>query len=619
MKKDRFIRNIIVSLLFAVVLLFGILPRITGVSFDAYLKNIRAGSYRLEENEYAAIIIGSEPEGIAAAVACARTGLKTLLITEDKDLVSYIGHSMIVEMKPDEGVINGKKTVLNKGIYEEIFGELKVGFSTKDYLDSVASLVKKEKTLTIFYETTVKEAVVDGQTVEGIRVLRQGKEEYYTSSVFIDATRDGDLLMLCQVPYTLGSEDLNLDGVYMPLEFNFMISGVKWEEMSKIQKTSDFADEFTLHLMGYERVNKRSKLVSPSFVKQSDDTFIITGLRQWGVDVNDPEDVQKAYDDALYEAFMLTAYMKSIFIPFENCTFKTAPDALFIPEYRHFEGRYTLTVSDILENTNFKDKIALASMPIDGGKFVDQGFDYIVGNPNVYSIPLGSIIPVNLTNVLMPGPKASYKSLAASSAGSIPVSITVGESAGLIGAYCFLNEKKPSELLDATDEVIRDYVSFLKRGGIYLEEFSEKMMIGKSGEALESHWAYPYILDLAEYGLIAAGTDNDFRLDSEASCDVMAVLMKNTIVKIAPDAYSLNMDTRLRAYEIKTPLTGEKACAILLDALNQPYEDQMAYQTAKGKGLIPEAVVEKLNQSGGVTMDMVYCLTIEAARKLAAQ
>jgi hypothetical protein len=67
------------------------------------------------------------------------------------------------------------------------------------------------------------------------------------------------------------------------------------------------------------------------------------------------------------------------------------------------------------------------------------------------------------------------------------------------------------------------------------------------------------------------------------------------------------------------PLTGEKACAILLDALNQPYEDQMAYQTAKGKGLIPEAVVEKLNQSGGVTMDMVYCLTIEAARKLAAQ
>jgi hypothetical protein len=225
------------------------------VSFDAYLKNIRAGSYRLEENEYAAIIIGSEPEGIAAAVACARTGLKTLLITEDKDLVSYIGHSMIVEMKPDEGVINGKKTVLNKGIYEEIFGELKVGFSTKDYLDSVASLVKKEKTLTIFYETTVKEAVVDGQTVKGIRVLRQGKEEYYTSSVFIDATRDGDLLMLCQVPYTLGSEDLNLNGVYMPLEFNFMISGVKWEEMSKIQKTSDFADEFTLHLC-YERVIK---------------------------------------------------------------------------------------------------------------------------------------------------------------------------------------------------------------------------------------------------------------------------------------------------------------------------------------------------------------------------
>jgi hypothetical protein len=617
MKKDRFIRNIIVALIFAVVLLFGILPRITGVSFDAYLKNIRTGSFSFEENEYAAIIIGSEPEGIAAAVACARTGLKTLLITEDKDLVSYIGHSMIVEMKPDEGIINGKKTVLNKGIYEEIFGGLKVGFSTEDYLNSVTGLVKREKTLTILYETTVKEASVEGQTVKGIRVSRQGKEEYYSASVFIDATRDGSLLMLCQVPYKLGSEDLNLDGVYMPLEFNFMISGVKWEEMSKIQKTSDFAEEFEKHLMGYERVNNRTKLVSPSFVKQSDDTFIITGLRQWGVDVNDPDDVKKAYDDALYEAFMLTAYMKSIFIPFENCTFKTAPDTLFIPEYRHFEGRYTLTVSDILENTNFKDKIALASMPVDGGKFVDQGFDYVVGNPNVYAIPLGSIIPVNLTNVLMPGPKASYKSLAASSAGSIPVSITVGESAGLTGAYCFLNEKKPSELLDASDEVIGNFVGFLKRGGIYLEEFSEKIMIGKSEEALENHWCYPYILELTEYGLISGGNNNDFRLDSEASCDVMAVLMKNAIVKIAPDAYSLNMDTRLRAHENNTLLTVEKACAILLDALNQPYEEQMAYQTAKSKGLIPEAVVDRFLQGSGVTMDMVYCLTIETARRLA--
>ena len=616
MKHERLVKNLIIAVIFAVLFWFGIKPLLTGNTLKNYVKNITTDKYTFAENEYAVIVVGSEPEGIAAAVASARTGLKTLLVTEDPDPGSYIKSGMIVEMKPDEGKVKGKKITLNKGIYEEIFGDLKVGFSTDDYIASVSNLIVDEKNLEILYNCTILDVSVNNRTLESIHILANGKERTVSAGAFIDATQNGNLLDLCEVPFTKGSEDINLPDTYMPLEFNFMVSGVKWEELTKIQKTSDFAQEFKDLLMQYERFDPRTKIESPSFINQSGDAFIITGLEQWGVNVDDPEDIKKAYADANDEAIMLTAYLKTALIPFADCTFKLAPEKLFIPEYKHFEGRYVLTVADILENRDFKNKIALAAAPVDAGKFVDQGFDYTITDPLVYSIPLGCIIPVNLDNVLMPGAKASFRSLAATSAGIIPTSITVGEASGLTAVYCFLNHKTPADMLNAKDDEIKGFESYLERGGIYLAKLSEKLINPSTKQPLETYWAYGYIRELAEYGLIAGGTGNDFKVDSESSCDVFSVLMKNAILKIAPKAYSLELDTKMKAYEKGDPLTGETACAIMLDTRNLPYAQGMAFEEAQRLNLIPKATEGKFTKKDAVTMDVVYCLAIETANAL---
>ena len=613
MKHERLIKILVIAVLFAALFWFGLRPLLAGNTFKSYLKGITTDKYSYADNEYAVAVIGSEPEGIAAAVASARTGLKTILVTEDTNLGSYIESGVIVEMKPDEGIVKGKKVVLNKGIYEEIFGDLKVGFSTDDYIASVRNLIEHETNLEILYNCSLPGASVSNNTVESISVTVDGEERLISAGIFIDATRNGTLLDLCKTPYKKGSEDINLPDSYMPLEFNFMVSGVKWEDLNKIQKTSDFALQFRILLMRYERFDKRTKFEAPSFIKQSEDTFIITGLEQWGVDVNDPEDVKKAYADANDEALMLIAYLKSVLIPFADCTFKQAPEKLFIPEYKHFEGRYALTVSDILENRDFKNKVALASAPVDAGKFVDQGFDYTIVDPPIYSIPLGSIIPVNLDNVLMPGSKASFRSLAATSAGIIPTSITVGESSGLTAAYCYINHKTPADLLNATDKELKSFENYLGRGGVYLADFSDKIVDPSTKQPLEDNWAYGYIKELAEYGLIAGGSANDFRVDSEGSCDVFSILMKNAILKMAPKAYSLDLDEKMKSYEKGEPLTGETACAIILETRNLPYEKGMAFETAQSLNLIPKTIAGKLTKKGAVTMDIIYCLTVETA------
>ena len=141
---------------------------------------------------------------------------------------------------------------------------------------------------------------------------------------------------------------------------------------------------------------------------------------------------------------MLTAFLKTAFVPFENCSFKAGASEFYIPEYRHFEGRYTLTVEDILENRDFPTKVVMAQGAIDGEKFVSanisEEYTYILGNPVVYSIPLECFITKNYDNMLMVGKKASFTSLASTSAGRMAVSITSGEAMGITAAYCYLND-----------------------------------------------------------------------------------------------------------------------------------------------------------------------------------
>ena len=168
-KNTNLIKNLIIVALIFVTVWFGIRPIISRTT-GAQNKKINSNDYEFAENEYGTIVIGSEPEGIAAAISCARTGLKTLLITEDEHLGSYISESMISGMNPQQGTIEGKKVMLNEGIYQQVFGRFTLGFSSSDYEKSVTELVKKEKNLTIIYNSYISEINMEGEYVQGIYV-----------------------------------------------------------------------------------------------------------------------------------------------------------------------------------------------------------------------------------------------------------------------------------------------------------------------------------------------------------------------------------------------------------------------------------------------------------------
>ncbi|NLE24070.1 MAG: FAD-dependent oxidoreductase [Clostridiaceae bacterium] len=614
MKKNNLIKNLIIAGLIFVTLWFGVRPIISRQPGGNFTK-IRSDEYDFAENEYATIVIGSEPEGVAAALACARTGLKTLLVTEDEGLGSYITQSMISSMNPQQGLINGKKILLNRGIYQEIFGKLTLGFSGSDYENSLKKLVEKEENLHVVYNGVLSEIHAEEETIKGIYIQEPGKKNYYKAHVFIDATQKGDLLTLCNTPYFKGTEDLGIQNFYAPVEFNFRITGVDMEALKKGRKTTDFINEFKLVLLAYEKFNPRTKIVSPSFIIYDND-MVISGLQVFNVDVEDEEDLKNAYKEAEEEARLLTAFLKNILIAFKDCTYKEGPDSFFIPEYKHYEGQYRLTVADILENKDFKDKVGLCSQEVDASKFISTNTKYIVFKPNVYSIPLGSLVPINLQNVLMLGSKAGFTSLASTSAGSIPTRITVGEAAGLVSAFSIIRSVTPAQLLTATDNELQALKKYIDRGGIEIPDFSENILIPETKEKLTDHWAYPYVRDLVEYGLISGGIENDFKLNYETSQDVMVVLIKNAMLKMAPDKYGASVNQALKPYENKEKLTGEKAAEIVLVALSIPYDKGYALQALNNTGVISSHITNQLSPGGNVTLEFVYALVIEAVRSI---
>ncbi len=614
-KNTNLIKNLIIVALIFVTVWFGIRPIISRTT-GAQNKKINSNDYEFAENEYGTIVIGSEPEGIAAAISCARTGLKTLLITEDEHLGSYISESMISGMNPQQGTIEGKKVMLNEGIYQQVFGRFTLGFSSSDYEKSVTELVKKEKNLTIIYNSYISEINMEGEYVQGIYVQGNEGSSYYKARNYIDATRNGNLLDLAGADYSKGSEDIGINNFYAPLEFNFMISGVDTGALKRGKKMTDFSTEFKIVLTAYKMMNDRTKLVLPSFISQSEDKLIISGLQVFGVDLEDEEDLNSAYKEAEEEAIMLTAFLKNVLIAFENCTYEHGPESFFIPEYKHYEGRYTLTVADILENKNFKNKIALSAQAVDASKFINNNLRYIVAKPNIYSIPLGSIVPANLQNVIMLGSKVGFTSLAASSAGNIPTRITVGEAAGLVSAYSFIDDKTPAQLSELTDKEVSDLEKYISRGGVKLIEFSESIMIPETEEKLMDHWAYPYIKVLAEYGLISGGLENDFKLDFESSQDVMVILIKNTMLKMTPELYNLSIALSLEPYETKDKLDGENAAGIALTLLSKDYTDGKAIQTLKDMNIISSGLINQLQSEEKVTLDIVYGLVVETVESL---
>jgi hypothetical protein len=599
MKKESILKIAIILVIVFLVYQFGVRPMFSSdYAFKDRKENSWAKGMLSKDNSvYDVVVVGSNPEGIAAAVSSARVGARTLLITEDE----YLGDNLTKSLYTDFTVSkNSKGESINRGLVEEIYSRLGSEATLEKCVKTLDSLVKNEGRIKVVYSASLKEPVIENGRITGIKVSVNKESITYSGKMFIDATSDGKLLEQCKVPYSYGSGDLNLPQNFEPAALNFEMRGI---DLSKAKSLlSSNSKVFYEELGKYTSSDLHIRVNDFSIFDEGNGKIIVRGIEVFGVDLSDSDKQQKAYEAAVKEAKDLAEFLRTKFTIFKNATFVKPADKLIMKEFRHFKGRYTLNVNDILSNRDFTDKIAMGAAPVNGGKLTDSEQSYIIGKPDQYSIPIGCIIAGKLDNLLMTGSKASYSSLASTSAGKFDVGVATGEACGVVAVYSSYKKVMPSDI-SKDSQMVKQLEQFLRRQGMYLPQFKIK-------EKSTSNWSFDAVKQLRNLGLIAGGSSNNYKFDDQATAKDIAMLLLNGMYRVEPSSFSLDIDAKLRKFFTKDKLTCSLAGKILTTLNDVEIDLSGAYEKACNLGYIDTTVKSRLDKSKDkiLTMDEVYYL-----------
>ncbi len=263
-------------------------------------ENIWSNAAYQEGEHYDVIVVGTEPEGIAAAVSAARNGMRTLLLGEDQALggLMTIGELNFIDMCESRD-----STLLTQGFFQEFYEA--VGGSAFDITEArnfFLETVTAEPLLTLRTENQFTAPILKGDQLVGVTMTEDGQQRDYYGSRIIDATVDADVAAAAGVPYTYAGEDIGEKDRQMGVTLVFELSGVNWNKVylhlnwqrfkadvlkqgsGDMGATKKTAWGYTEEGYGYEPQDQLMRLRGFNIARQNNGNVLINALIIFGVD-----------------------------------------------------------------------------------------------------------------------------------------------------------------------------------------------------------------------------------------------------------------------------------------------------------------------------------------------
>lgn len=465
--------------------------------------------------DYDVVVIGGEPEGVAAAIAAARSGQRTLLLVAEPALGGLFAFGMLNFLDLSYTPAGGHA---NTGIFLEFHRRVGASdaFDVEQAKRVFADMVADEPLLTLKLGRTFLTSIPDqsGTRVLGVVVQSEEGEEAYLSPMLIDATADADVAAASGVAYTLMREDYGDYGAGMAVTLVLPFKNVNWTKLQAAASSGrwGYTNGHSKAVWGFSRVssayvpkNERARMRGLNIGRQADGTVLINALQIFGVDPLDSASRQAGIELGKAEAEHVLAWFRENMGGFEQAELGEFPASLYIRESRHIIGEYILTVHDVLENRIFPDAIAFGSYPIDVQASSPVELGFVVGVPKLYSIPLRCLIPLQHENMLVVGKAASYSSLAAGSARVVPIGMSTAQAAGVAASVA---------LREGVDLVSMTEAEYYQRVQAELKEQGVRFFTGDYGSVYPQHADTPGLKRMVELGLVAGGYSNEFPVRS---------------------------------------------------------------------------------------------------------
>jgi hypothetical protein len=443
------------------------------------------------------IVVGGGPTGIAASVAAARCGAKTLLIERYGFLggmttAGLVSHWDPIELMEITGIARELYHLLKerKGVrdfpYQTIempftYWEAGCGIDAEIYKYTVMEVVKNAG-VELLLHAFVTDVIKHGNQLQGVIVQsKSGKQGLY-GTVIVDATGDGDVGALAGAPYQKGTKE----GELMSATLSFSVGGVDTAILK--QYLIDHPEDFGQH----PRLGKFLKNVETSAIwqgfhslidqgrKNGDLSFLlpeqgigmarlpiegqfhVNATRSIGIDGTKVEDLTRGEWEQRHYVYKLFLFMQKYIPGFENAFNMSTATQIGIRETRRIKADYFLTLDDVQQGKRFDDVILhgkWAHSDIHSGKDMQWQFDLIEGP---YQVPYRCLLPQGLEHLMIAGRSIWVERNVIGSLRIQPMCMATGQAAGVAAAIAAKSHQGLREI------EVKEIQRTLRDQGVYI-------------------------------------------------------------------------------------------------------------------------------------------------------
>lgn len=559
-----------------------------------------------DRDSFDVAVVGDGIDAVASALGSAKVGAKTLLVYSLSDLGQNIKNTLNIDWSED---FTPTGNSVSSDFFKEIRYKAGEGSNLGNYISEITKMTSEQKSLTILFDSKVTRVMNQNGKINGITVKTSEETRNIKAARYIDASWSGEVLKEAGIGFTKGYGDIGMEDLYLPVKLNFTVSGVDNDKIQQLLKEQGTMINFILksYKTGYRDISISGLNVSD----QGNGSVIIEAVNVSNVDLTDSQAVKTEYDKAKKECENFYSYLKANLEEFSAGNISVAPEFI-IPSPDHFKGRYHMTLSDVLTGKRYTDRISSASRPVT--LTMKDGNRYLLCNPKTFYIPLGSLIPEGLDNVLMTGDKISASSLVQTAVNSNASKAGTGYAAGIIAAYSISKDMDiPMLIEDRNLDTQQEIEKILRKSGIYMSDIKEDVT------SITGDWSYPYAEKLINLGLLGGGVTNDFKYDKEAKNKDMAFIILNGVPRVSEEAYNYKFDITARKYLNDEQLTKDSFGKIVLSIFHMDEVKGDYYREACKLGLIDEYLQGKLKNRSVLKLSEVYYASVKIIEKLTGQ
>ncbi|TAA72876.1 FAD-dependent oxidoreductase [Planococcus salinarum] len=566
------------------------------------------------EAQYDVVVIGGEPEGVAAAVSAARNGSSVLLVERRDGLGGLMTFGMLNFIDMVQG-IGGDSAVA--GIFKE-WHELVGGGSSYDIELAKAAflkLVTDEENITLALETDFTSAIVENGTVTGVELENENGVSTVSGERFIDATQDADFAAAAGAPFYIGGEDINLKDRLMSVTPMIHLTGLDWDGVKQAAEDEVFGYGAVTPIVAwgfgdlhttYPAVEENTRLRGLNLVRVpgDEDQYYINALQIFGVDGLDEESKAEGLERGIRETEHIVKWLRENFPGFENAEIASFPDEMYVRETRHMQAEYILQMSDIWTHADHWDSIGFGGYPVDVQATSVNDYGYVLSSPVQYAVPFRSLVPLEIDNILVVSRSAGYSSLAAGSARIIPTGMAAAEAGGAAAAQTIEADITFREL-SQSEEGIEQLRTTLADQGALVEHFDIDY-------PYEGEWFDGAVQYLMDYGLAFGGYDNDLQVaEPQGALGFLKTLgtgLIHTDDRLNEQYGTQLADITASVTSAEELLTREAAGTYLVEAFSEEAVSANPWDQAFELGLIDETIHSGVDSERELTRAEGYYL-----------